>query len=131
MCQVRAQDAPPALFEDAEVATRLCGLDDAEARFAARYFHIRSGIRRDLEKNAGVRSTLVGLTGRVQETRPELQTGGDVLSVADRGSQLLQRLYVSLAAVQIGQDGEIIAIVNATEVRAEPTLQRRVCSGLA
>ena len=67
----------------------------------------------------------------MQEARAELQTGGDAFLVANRDAQLLQRADVRLAAIDIGEEGKIVAVMDAAEMRAEPALKRRIGAGLA
>ena len=78
-----AQGAALALQQHLEVASRLRRLDDAEGVLLPGHGHIDRVVAGDLQEDAGVRSALVGLPGRVQEARAELQAGRDALRVAD------------------------------------------------
>ena len=73
-----AQRSSSALGKHVEIATRLRRLDDAKARLLAGHLEI-SSVGGDLQEHAAVRPALVGLAGRMQEARPELGAGRDML----------------------------------------------------
>src|ERR1700688_4122076 len=81
--EMDAQEPSPALRQHLEVAARCRRLDDAESVFLPRDRQIVGLVAGDLQKNAGVRAALVGLSGRVQEARSESQAGGYPLVIAD------------------------------------------------
>src|SRR6516164_2951119 len=120
---VRTQHAAPAFGEHAEIAARLRRPDLAEACLAAGDGKVLPGLRRDLKEHAGIRPALICLPGRMQEARPELGTGRDMLAVAHRGAQFLQDADVPRVALDISKRREIIARVQAREVGAQPTLE--------
>src|SRR5690242_21897432 len=96
---VYTQCAPLAQHQHLEIAPRLRRLDNAETVFAARDRDIGRRIAGDLQKHAGVWPALVGLTGRVQETRTEPEAGCNFLAVADHRTDVLQRAQVLLIAL--------------------------------
>jgi len=71
--EVSAQGPPVTVQQNLEIPSRLRRLDDAECVFLIRHGQVESVVARDLEEHARVRSALIGLAGRVQETRSELQ----------------------------------------------------------
>jgi hypothetical protein len=60
----------------------------------------------------------------VQETRTELQTGRDMLSIAHRRAQTLQRPQPAFGGVDICKERKVIAVVEPCEVRFEPAFKR-------
>src|SRR5579862_2309103 len=74
--EMHAQGSAPAVGEHVEVAARLRRLDHAERIFGARHRQIGRIAAGDLQEDATVRATLVGLSGRVQETWAEAEAGG-------------------------------------------------------
>src|SRR3954470_9426040 len=106
---MNAQEAPPALRENVEIAARLRRLDDAEAVAAAGHLEIPVIVAGDLEEDAGIRPALVGLAGGVEKARAEAEAGGDALGVANRAAHCLQRRLMRVAALDIGEKRAIIA----------------------
>src|SRR6516165_9493593 len=72
---LRPQCAPAALGKNIVIATRLRRLDDAKRIGLSGHRQVRGIVARDLQKDAAVWSALVGLSGRMLETRPEADTG--------------------------------------------------------
>src|SRR5215472_11485966 len=62
-CDVRPQGAPAALGKDIVIAARLRGLDDAKGVGLTGDPQIFGIVAGDLQKDAAVRSALVGLSG--------------------------------------------------------------------
>ena len=102
---MHAQHPSRALRQHRAIAVRLGGLHDAKG--------IRPSWERDivgvrtghLEAHPGRGSTLVRLSGRVEETRPESDGRGDPPSVTHVVPQSLERDQMPLASLDIGQDG--------------------------
>src|SRR6185312_3739811 len=132
--QIEPQDAPAAVRQDREIAGRLRGLDDAEAQVADRHGDVVSRLGGDLQKHPGVGPALVGLAGGMQVTRPEAQDRGQMLAIANEASHLLQCGDVFGAAIQIGQQSDIVAIMGAAKMRRENGLdggaRRRLAQGV-
>src|SRR5207244_12612671 len=91
---MHSERATVAFAKDREVATRFSGLDDAKRVFLTGHGNVRGVVARDLEEDAGIRSPLVGLPGRVQETRAEPQARGDACASAYGKTHRLQRVLV-------------------------------------
>src|SRR4051794_9820401 len=89
--QMHAQGAAAALRQDVEIAARLRRLDHAKTGLLAGYREILGIIGGDLQKHAAVGTALVGLSGGMQEARPELGAGRDRAVVANRKPHVLQR----------------------------------------
>ena len=113
---VHTQRAPAALGENVEIAARLCLLDDPESIGAAGYRQIL-GIRAgDLQKDAAVRSALVGLTRRMLKTRPEADACRRLGPVADHAAEPLHRIDMGGAAIDIGEQCCVIARADPPEM---------------
>ena len=66
-----------------EISARLRSLDDAERGFISRDREILRVMSGNLQEDAGIRPAFVGLSGRMQEARPEAQAGRDPKSLPD------------------------------------------------
>ena len=82
----------------------------------------------DLQEDAGIRAALVGLAGGMQEARAKAKTGGDAFLVADGVANRLQLRFVRVVHLDVAEHGEIIAGVEASEMRAQIADERRVTS---
>ena len=118
-----AQRAAAAFDQDVEVATGLRRLDHAEAVGMAGHVDIGRIVAGDLQEHAGVRPALVGLPGRMLETRPEAEAGGGAGFVADTRAHPGQRLCVRLVALDVGEQRHIVARFCPAVHAAEMTLQ--------
>src|SRR5580704_16215406 len=116
---VHPERPPAALGEHVEIAARLRRLDDPEGVPGAGDRQVVGVGAGDLSEHAAVRPALVGLPGRVQEARPEAEARRQLLLVADLEAQPLHRLYMRRGAVDIGQEGRIIARFGAIEMRLQ------------
>src|SRR5262249_44518635 len=106
---MHAQDAPPALRQHFEIAPRLRRLDDAETVFVTRHVEIVGVVAGDLQKHAAVRPSFVGLSGRMEETRPKPDAGRHPLAVTDHYADILQRVAVSPVALDVGEKRAVVA----------------------
>src|SRR5262249_16189901 len=106
---MHAQDAPPALRQHFEIAARLRRLDDAEAVFVTRHIEIVSIVAGNLQEHPAVRPSFVGLSGRMEETRPEPDAGRHPLAVTDHDADILQRAAVALGALDVGEKRAVVA----------------------
>src|SRR5262245_20069502 len=106
---MHAQDTPPALRQHVKITARLRRLDDAEAVFVTRHIEIVSIVGGNLQEYAAVRPALVGLSGRMEETRPEPDAGRHPLAVTDHDADILQRVAVSLVALDVGEKRAVVA----------------------
>src|ERR1043166_4291948 len=91
--EMDAQHPPLAFVQHGEIAQRLRLLHQAEARLAAGDFQVVRMIAGDLQEDARVGPALVGLTGRVQETGSEADTGRRLEAVAHLRAKGLQDLF--------------------------------------
>jgi hypothetical protein len=78
-----------------------------------------------------VGAALVGLAGGVQEARAEFGAGCDVMRVAHRKPHLLQRADRAGVSRDIGEQGDIVAVVRARKMRLDPGAERAVRACLA
>ena len=73
--QMDPQRAPPTFREDLEVSPGLRRFDHAEGVCLPRDGQVGCIFAGDLEKDSAVRSTFVGLTCRMKESRAKFKTG--------------------------------------------------------
>ena len=72
-----------AIGKHAEVAASLGSLDDAKRVFLAGDGNVGGVVAGELEKDAGVRAALVGLTCGMEKARAETKAGGGFFGVAN------------------------------------------------
>src|SRR5580700_1001784 len=114
-----AKRAASAFGQHGEITASLRGLYYAERVFLLRHFDIDRIIARDLEEHARVRSALVRLTCRVQESRPEFGHGRNLLVVAHEEANLLKRLLIGFVHRDVAENAKVITGVDAAEMRAK------------
>src|SRR5579885_3422948 len=73
--QVHAQQAPPAFCQDPEITPRLRRFHDPERVTLSWDGEIGGIVAGDLQEDAAVRPTLIGLPGRMQKPRTEAEAG--------------------------------------------------------
>src|ERR1700754_470083 len=83
LAEMHAQDAAVAFGKHLEVASRLCGFDNAEGVFLPRHRDVGLVVASDLQEDAAVRPALVCLSCRMQEARAEAETGRHALAGAN------------------------------------------------
>src|SRR6516164_9009599 len=115
-CNVRPQGPPAALGKHIVVAARLRRLDDAKCIGSAGYRQVLGIIASDLQKDAAIRSTLVGLSGRMLEARPEADTGRRLGPVADGAANALHHIDMGGAALDIGEQSRIVPLPDPPEM---------------
>ena len=120
---MKPQRAAAAFRQHIEVATRLCRFDDAEAGLLAGDVQIGGVVRRDLQKHTVVRPAFIGLSGGMEEARAESDAGSNVPAIADRYANGVYRGDVGVAAVEIGEGCNVVARLDAGEMRLEPLSQ--------
>src|SRR5882724_1305692 len=89
LAEMDAQDAPAAFDQNPEIAVRLRRLDDTESEFLIRYLDVGGVVAGDLEEHAGIGASLVGLSGRMKEPRPEADASSDTFAVAYQDADIL------------------------------------------
>src|SRR5215203_5551656 len=117
--EMQPQRAALARQEHLEVPTRLGGLDDTERVLLSRDRDINGIITRDLQEHAGIRSALVGLPGRMQEARTELQACRDALRAEDVMANGLQIAIVGVVHLDVGEQCEVVAAAKSIDVSSE------------
>src|SRR5438270_2625581 len=75
--------APPAFVQHLEIASRRRIDHCAETVFASGYRDVDTMVAGDLKEDAGVRTALIGLAGRMQKAWSEADAGRDPFAVAD------------------------------------------------
>src|SRR5262245_32480065 len=89
---MRTQNATTAFTQHLEVAASLRGFHDAKARAMSWNGKILGVVAGDLKKNAAVGTTLVRLSGRMQEARAKANASGDANSIPHREPKRLQNI---------------------------------------
>src|SRR5882724_2350699 len=117
--EMNPQRPSSAFGEHVEIAACRRCLDDTKTRLLARHRQIPGVIGGDLQEHAAVRTALVGLAGRMQETRAEFGAGGDVALVAHRRTHFVQDADRAAVAGDIGQQRHIVAAARTREVRLD------------
>ena len=87
---------------------------------------IRGIVARDLQEDAGIRAALVGLPGGVKEARPEAEARGHALFVANRVANRLKLRFVRVVHLDVAEQREVIAGVQAIQMRAQIAGERGV-----
>src|SRR5215471_21649850 len=126
--QVDAQRPAPAFRQNLEIPAGLCRFHHAKRVFLAGNRQLDRIVARDLQKHPRVRSTLVSLSGGMQEARPKSQAGGHVLVVANGKTQRLQALLVFRIHLDVGEDGEIVSRLDARQMSLHVSGQRFIAS---
>src|SRR5215831_3001769 len=107
---MNAQRAPSPFCQHLKVAASLRRLDHAEAVGMAWHANVGGIVTGDLQKHAGIRTTLEDLSGRVLEARPETDAGCRAGVVADTRAQPGQRLLALGIALDIREERHVIAV---------------------
>src|SRR6185437_10688428 len=117
--EVDAERAAAAAGQDIEIAARLGGFHDAEGEDFAGDFEVARVIAGDLKEDAGVRSAFVGLAGGMEEAGAETEAGGGALRVPHGEAHVTEAILVFAGHVDIGEEREIIASLDAVQVSPE------------
>src|SRR5437868_4198193 len=125
---MHSQRAASAFGQYLEITTRLRGFHYSESIFLARDRNIGGVIAGDLKKYARVWAALVGLSSRVQKTRPEAEARCHMLRIADCMTNLLQPRLVINIHLDVAEDGKIVSLANASEMNAKVIFQRVLVS---
>src|SRR3954468_11715832 len=96
------------VLQRVEVADRLRVLQVAEGVARARDLHVFVAVVHELNEQAGGRTTLVELAGRVQEPRSVAEGGGGLGLVADGRPQLVHRGIELLARLEVAHDRHVV-----------------------
>ena len=117
------QRAASALDQHRQVAAGLRSLNHAKAIAAAGNADILRIMAGDLQENAGIRSALVGLAGRMLESRSEAETGRRAGRVANHRTHRGQAARMAVVSFDISEQRDIIArraaCVDAAEMAPE------------
>ncbi len=108
-----------------EIAACLRGFHHAKGVFLAWHGEIDFIVARNLQKDAGIGPTFVGLTCGMQKTRAKAEDGGDFLCVANVVPDYLQRAFIRFVHCDVGEDSEVVARIDPIEVRFHKVVQRR------
>src|SRR5258708_26610487 len=110
---MNAQRAAIAIREHGEIATRLGGFDDAKGEFLPGNGNVGGVIASELEKDAGVRATLVSLAGGMEKARAEAEAGSGFFGVAHLVADGLERFLVGVVHTEVVEEGEIVCDADA------------------
>src|SRR6202051_2634682 len=116
--EMDSNGASPALVQHFEIADRLRQLHRCEIKVASRQSDFLAMLGRDRDEDAFVRAALVGLSGRVQITRPEARNRRYALGIADSGADGIERGLMRLGLLDIGEQREVIPGAELTEMGA-------------
>src|SRR5579864_3914898 len=111
--------ASSSLRQDLEIPPSLRRLYDAESVLLTRNGQFHSIVTSDLQEHTRIRPAFVSLPRGMQESRPESEARGDVLRIANGVTQRLQVLLVLGIHLYVSKHREIIACMNAAEVRLQ------------
>src|SRR5471030_1621762 len=100
--EMNAQRTPSALVKNVEISLGLRGLDHAKSIRMTGDVDVSRIIARDLQKHAGIRTTLVSLTSRMLEARTKTKAGSCLRSIANSHTQFRQCSRVRNVAFNIG-----------------------------
>src|SRR6185503_14864781 len=118
------QKTPASRRHDVEVTARLGSLNPAERKLTSRNGNVCGIVAGDLDKEAGVWSTLEQLAGRVEVARTKANQGGDLPAISNLLADLLQGGAVFVVHVEKRKQGKIIARLQSLQVRANECLSR-------
>src|SRR5437868_5493833 len=111
-----------------KIAASLRGFNDAEGVLLTRRRQIDRIIARDLQKHAAVWAAFVTLSRRVKEARPEAKTCRDSLLVSHHMPYVLKRFFICVVHFNVGEQTEIVTLVNPADVRLQNGSQRLIWS---
>src|SRR5262245_48142757 len=109
--EVHSEHASVALRQNVKVSPGLGRLDHTKCVLPSGYRQVDRVIASDLQEHPCVRAAFVGLSSRMQETRPKFETCGDPLDVTDPFSDLLQQTPMGLVHLKVGQNREIVPLL--------------------
>src|SRR5580692_3790680 len=109
--------ASPSLGEHRKIPARLRRLHDAKRIFLLGNRKILSVVTCDLQENTAVRTTLVGLPGRMQKPRSKSENGRQVLRVPHLVANLLESLFVFGVHRYVAKQSEIVSFTCPAEMR--------------
>src|SRR6266481_3190519 len=98
-----AQRAAPAFGKNSKIAAGLRRLDYTEGVVLSGDRQVLGIVTGDLQKNAAVGTTLVGLAGGVQETRAEAQNRSHFFLVAYSMPDALQDFFICRIHGDVGE----------------------------
>src|SRR6516162_6772247 len=122
---VRPQGTATAFGENVEIAARLRRLDDAKGIGLSGHRQVLGVVAGDLQKDTAVRSTLVGLSRRMLEARPEADAGRGRGPIADGAADMLHYIDIGLASLDIGEQGCVIPLTDPPELGLQGSSQAR------
>src|SRR5436305_13190633 len=101
------QRAPLALGEHAEITSSLSRFYYAECVALSRNRKIVSVVAGNLEKDAGVWPALIRLAGRMKKAGAEAEAGRVRPDSAYRAADALQRVFMLLVHLNVGEQREV------------------------
>src|SRR6476469_6761531 len=116
---MHAQSAAPSFRQNLEIAASLRCLHDSECVLLAWHRELHRIVARDLQEDSSVGAAFIGLTGRMQKTRPKAEAGRNVLAIPHGVAYLLQRFFVLSIHLHIAENCEIICGFDSRQVSVE------------
>ncbi|KXK00247.1 MAG: hypothetical protein UZ03_NOB001002839 [Nitrospira sp. OLB3] len=103
------QQPPSPLRQDLKIAARLRRLDDAKRIPLAGHRHVCGILASQLEEEAGVRPSFIGLSRGMEEPRAEPHAGGDAFDVPYHPAHGLEIRLMRGVHFEISQQREVVA----------------------
>src|ERR1700719_2785582 len=121
---MHSQSTAAAFGQHLEVSARLRSFDHAERVVLPGYGKIGCVIARNLQEDARIRTTLVGLTGRMQKAGTESEACRDAFLVSQHMANSLQARLVFGVHLDEGEQSKVIACAETIEMRTKITCKR-------
>src|SRR5262245_13767491 len=106
--QMNSQSATIPRAQHLKISASLCCFHHAKRVLLAGDFEVLRVVTGDLQKDSGVWSAFVSLSGGMQEARTKSQAGGRLFAIPKQMTGLLQRLLVGIAHWNVREQRKII-----------------------
>src|SRR5438874_4800928 len=130
---MNSQCAAASLRQHRKISASLGRFYHSKSIFLPRYGEIGSIVTGNLQENAAVRTTFVGLTGRMQKARTKAQARRHFFCVAHGKTNCLQRFFVFGVHWNVAQHREVVPGADAQKMAPKNCAKRlsaRECSGI-
>src|SRR5262249_10935651 len=121
--EMHAQRASSTLSEYREISACLRRLDDTECVFLFRNGKIIGIVAGDLQEDAAVRPSLIGLARGVQEARAKSQNSCDALFVSDLMADSFERRFILGVHRDVSQESEVISVAHSLEMQPQDLVE--------
>src|SRR5690606_6448552 len=117
--QVNAQHPASAVRKDLKIPACLSLLNDPESICLSRHGTISRVVRSDLQEHAVVATALICLSGRMQESRPDPETGRGVRAAKHLFANRLQMSLVGRTHLDECEQSEVIVLADRIKMGGE------------